>query len=314
MEIGARLHHLLLRAADPQACADFYGRTFAMEVQREGDQFVCSGPERQLIFTGGPAHGLGHGAFAFPSATLLGAYRRRVEARLGPRAAAPSCGLSQAFEVTDPDGNRIVFGAPAGTPAGAPARAPTGAPARVPAGASARVPPEEPERTPPAVAAREPRASPPPTPARLQHFAVRSRDPARLRAFYRDTLEFVVSDSVYTDDGDLRACFLRSDREHHAIAVFHADHSCHDHLSFETTDWNAVRDWADRVAAVGVPIVWGVGRHGPGNDTFFMVRDPDGNLAEISAELEVCEPGRTEGRWRHEQRTLNQWGAAIMRS
>ena len=66
-------------------------------------------------------------------------------------------------------------------------------------------------------------------------------------------------------------------------------------MSFEVTDWREVRDWADRVSALGVPMVWGVGRHGPGNDTFFMVRDPDGNLAEISAELEVWRTGAACG-------------------
>ena len=53
---------------------------------------------------------------------------------------------------------------------------------------------------------------------------------------------------------------------------------------------------------------------GPGNDVFFMVRDPDGNLAEISAEIEVCAPERPEGIWPHEQRTLNLWGMALMRT
>jgi hypothetical protein len=45
-----------------------------------------------------------------------------------------------------------------------------------------------------------------------------------------------------------------------------------------------------------------------------MVRDPDGNLAEISSEIEVCTPDRPMGIWKHEERTLNLWGKAIMRS
>ncbi|MDR7299464.1 hypothetical protein J2X16_004834 [Pelomonas aquatica] len=61
-------------------------------------------------------------------------------------------------------------------------------------------------------------------------------------------------------------------------------------------------------------LAWGIGRHGPGNDTFFMVRDPDGNLAEISCDLEKCPENREAGRWCHEPRTLNLWGSAIMRS
>ena len=75
-----------------------------------------------------------------------------------------------------------------------------------------------------------------------------------------------------------------------------------------------MKEWGDHMAALKVPIVWGIGRHGPGNDVFFMVRDPDGNLAEISSEIEHCAPGRPAGTWPHEERTLNLWGKAILRS
>jgi hypothetical protein len=45
-----------------------------------------------------------------------------------------------------------------------------------------------------------------------------------------------------------------------------------------------------------------------------MVKDPDGNLAEISAELEICASDRPLGTWPHRPETLNRWGVAIMRS
>ena len=79
-------------------------------------------------------------------------------------------------------------------------------------------------------------------------------------------------------------------------------------------DWDGLKLWADRMGELRQTIVWGVGRHGPGNDAFFMVRDPDGNLAEVSAEIESCAEDRPAGRWPHEERTLNLWGKAIMRS
>lgn len=150
--------------------------------------------------------------------------------------------------------------------------------------------------------------------ARLQHFAVRTPDPDALVGFYVDGLGFTVSDLVRDEEGILRAAFLRSDEEHHALAIFRAEEARFDHFSCEVSDWTALRDWADRMAASSVPIHWGVGRHGPGNDTFFMVKDPDGNLAEISAELEVCAPDRPAGLWPHRAETLNRWGVAIMRS
>lgn len=153
-----------------------------------------------------------------------------------------------------------------------------------------------------------------PLSARLQHYAVRSPSPAALLAFYAGDLGFAVSDTVHDEDGNLRAAFLRTDTEHHALAIFTAPVSCFDHFSCETGDWLALRNWADHMAAVDVPMAWGIGRHGPGNDTFFMVKDPDGNLAEISSDLEVCAPDRPAGRWPHRPQTLNVWGMAIMRS
>lgn len=150
--------------------------------------------------------------------------------------------------------------------------------------------------------------------ARLQHFAVRTPDPAALLAFYTEQLGFVLSDRVRDEAGALTAAFLRTDAEHHAMAIFRAPVARFDHFSCEAQDWGALRDWADHMANAGFPLAWGVGRHGPGNDTFFMVKDMDGNMAEISAELEVCAPGRAVGEWPHQPSTLNRWGVAIMRS
>jgi len=278
MEIGARLHHLQLLSSDVDKCAAFYETVYGMPVRAEGSRRICTARDRRLIIAPGPSNRLGFAAYGFSSDVVLESYRRMVEARIAVASASSLLFRSNAFMVTDPDGNKIVFGV-----------AETNA---------ASDDPQVQEQL----------------PARLQHFAVRSSDPSKLIPFYRDVLGFIISDRVYDDAGQVRACFLRTDSEHHALAIFHAADARHDHLSFETADWWKLRDWADRISQFGVPIVWGIGRHGPGNDAFFMVRDPDGNLAEISTELEVCESTRNEGTWRHEERTLNLWGSAIMRS
>lgn len=153
-----------------------------------------------------------------------------------------------------------------------------------------------------------------PLPARLQHVGIRTLDPDPMVDFYADKLGLMVSDRVQDDKGVLRAAFLRADPEHHTVAIFRAPDARLDHMSFDTDDITRLRDWADRMGKKRVPIFWGVGRHGPGNDIFFMVKDPDENLLEISTELEVCGPERAMGIWPNEQWTLNQWGPAIMRS
>jgi len=151
------------------------------------------------------------------------------------------------------------------------------------------------------------------TPARLQHFVCASTRVPEMLAFYRDTLGACESDRVL-ENGDIAAAFLRSDPEHHSFATFRAPESRADHHSYETGSWNAIRDWGDHMAKLRIPLWWGPGRHGPGNNLFFMIEDPEGHKVEFSAELELMTQEAPFRTWPHEQRTLNLWGSAWMRS
>jgi len=150
-------------------------------------------------------------------------------------------------------------------------------------------------------------------PARLQHFVCASARLDALLGFYRDVLGMEESDRVLEGEA-LAAVFLRSDPEHHSFAAFRAPDSRADHHCYETRSWNDIRDWADRMARLRIPLWWGPGRHGPGNNLFFMIEDPDGHKVEFSAELERLPAGAPYRTWPHEQRTLNLWGSAWMRS
>jgi catechol 2,3-dioxygenase-like lactoylglutathione lyase family enzyme len=238
------------------------------------DSYRCRAPGRQVAFSGGPANQLKFAHFAFHTGAAWDAFRTRVWNPAQPPL-PPGFEAGAAITFCDPDGNQIVFTAPA-EPA-------------LPAPVHVR-------------------------PAALQHFALRTAQLDAMLDFYTGQLGFVLSDAVRDAEGALRACFLRSDSLHHSLALFFAPAACFDHQSFEASGWDSMKAWGDHMAGLRVPIVWGIGRHGPGNDVFFMVRDPDGNLAEISAEIEHCAPGRPAGLWPHEERTLNLWGKAILRS
>lgn len=272
--LQAALHTISLYSPDPQAMAGFYSRTYGMALEPVEGGYACRGPGRQVQITTGPANQLGYAQFALHTSAAWQQVRQRVQA-LDTQAVPTHC-PAEAVAVRDPDGNLIVFTAPHGA-------AELAAHASLPA-------------------------------ATLQHFALRTQQLPQMLAFYTEQLGFVLSDAVRDAEGQLRACFLRSDHLHHALALFFAPISCFDHQSFEAPDWASMKTWGDHMASLRTPIVWGIGRHGPGNDVFFMVRDPDGNLAEISAEIEQCEPGRPAGEWTHEERTLNLWGKAILRS
>lgn len=148
---------------------------------------------------------------------------------------------------------------------------------------------------------------------RLQHFVCATTRLPDMLAFYRDRLGLVESDRVLEGE-DLSAVFLRSDPEHHSFAAFRAPAARPDHHCYETSGWMDIRDWADRMATLRIPLWWGPGRHGPGNNLFFMIEDPDGHKVEFSAELELMPKDMPSRTWPHEQRTLNLWGSAWMRS
>jgi catechol 2,3-dioxygenase-like lactoylglutathione lyase family enzyme len=147
---------------------------------------------------------------------------------------------------------------------------------------------------------------------RLQHFVCATQRLPEMLEFYR-SLGMVESDRVL-EESELSAVFLRSDPEHHSFAAFRAPESRPDHHCYETTGWLDIRDWADRMGRLRIPLWWGPGRHGPGNNLFFMVEDPDGHKVEFSAELELMPKDMPHRTWPHEQRTLNLWGSAWMRS
>ena len=273
-ELGAVLDHACLRSQDPERLAGFLEVAYGMTRQPARGGWQCNGPDRTLLAQHGLPNTVAYFAYAFESAQRLEAHRRRLVAK----SLAPQPNPSPLF-----DESAFAFSDPDGNV--------------VAFGARARSSNENGEAL----------------PARLQHLAFRTPDVAAMVAFY-ESLGFMVSDRVQCEAGILRACFMRTDPEHHALALFRAADARFDHLSFETRDTTAVIAWADRVASHHIPIHWGIGRHGPGNDVFFMVKDPDENLLEISADLEVCDAARPAGTWRHEQRTLNLWGNAIMRS
>lgn len=146
----------------------------------------------------------------------------------------------------------------------------------------------------------------------LQHLTLATQDPVAIEQFYCGKLGFLASDRVVAADGTVNTIFTRSNHEHHTLACFRQERGGMDHHSYEAGDWSVMKDWCDRMGDLKVPIMWGPGRHGPGNNLFIFVEDPDGNWIEISAELEVVYD-RPVKQWKHEARTLNLWGRAIMR-
>jgi catechol 2,3-dioxygenase len=279
----AQLDHMRLDSDDPAALVSFYRNALGMTpTELEDGSVLLQAPARRILIGRGPRGAQPFIAFRVQTADQLDAFKRHVARRKLEALASPSAVFAPgAFAVRDPDGRMAVFGLPR-----------VDLPARTQAGLASQLP------------------------GRLQHVVVASNAlPAMLR-FYEEDLGFVVSDYVFEDDGqpEATAGFFRSDPEHHSFAVFRCPDTRPDHHCYETTCWNDIRDWADHLATLNIKLWWGPGRHGPGNNLFFMIQDPQGYLVEISAELEIMPDELVKRSWKHEERTLNLWGSAFMRS
>ncbi len=280
----ADLDHLRIDSPAPQALAEFYAGALGMSVSPlGGDAYLAEGRQRRLVIGGGEARGHPWSAFALEDDAQLERYRRFVIAQGGAPLPSPTPLFAQGgFSVRDPDGRLAVFGV-----RGASA-------ARLASGTAVDFP------------------------ARLQHVVVASRRFPEMMAYYRDVLGFLISDTVHVDDGkgrlgEVNVCFLRGNFEHHSFAIFRAPSSASDHFALEVPGWDDVRRWADHFATLDIGIWWGPGRHGAGNNLFFMIKDPDGNNIEISAELETLPKGKPGRRWPADGKALNLWGPVWVR-
>lgn len=274
VQAGVYLHHLAFESAEPQALAEFYGRVMDMNVRAVSSaEWRCEGPARRLIVKPGTSKKLAFAGLACRDTDGLAALRAR----------AKSEGI-QILENPSP-----YFGSDAFA-----VRDPDG---HLICFGLASAP--EPNRK----GIRGP----------TQHLTFASHDVEAFQDFYHGKLGFGLSDRVLHPDGTLATCFTRGNHEHHNIACFKSDRVGVDHHSYEAGEWDTIRDWCDHFAEHDVQLMWGPGRHGPGNNLFIFITDPDGNWIEVSAELEVVHDRPTKD-WPQAERTLNKWGRAILRS
>ena len=270
------LDHICIGSSRPEQLAGFYSRVMQLELSEIADAIVARGPARRIIFKLGADRTLGFAAYALQSDKDLEELKVRLTKAGTELRPSPSCLFrdQDACSITDPDGNTIVFG----------------------------------------VREKQLSTDKPGLPARLQHAVVGTAHMQPMVDFYTDVVGLHISDLVSDDAGNLKSCFMRGDDEHHCFAIFHTPEKAFDHHCYEAGDWDLIRDWADRLAEMRIPIDWGPGRHGPGNNLFLMFRDPDRNWIEVSAELEVVAEDKEIGHWPHEEHTLNLWGKGHLRS
>lgn len=270
----AHLHHLCIRTPQMEDMTHWYVDHLGLAAESLGQgQTLLKGAERNLVLEPGDEKGLAFAAYAVEDAGQVD----RLEGYLTANGIARADRQSSVFS-----SDQVALEDPDGN------AFVFGVPSQTPNGGDTM-------------------------PGRLQHVGICSTQIDALISFFVDEIGFRVSDIVKKEDGATAACFLRSDHEHHDLALFAASSSRFDHQCYETTCWNDIRDWGDHFAERRTIIEWGAARHGAGNNLFIFVRDPDGNPVELSAELETRDYDAPPGQWKAEERTLNLWGSAWMR-
>jgi len=124
----------------------------------------------------------------------------------------------------------------------------------------------------------------PPRPRRLSHVVTTSTDPAASRRFFVDSLGFRVSDEI----AGVGAAFLRCSNDHHNLLVQPGPFAFLHHTAWEMDDVDAVGAAAAAMVAADPRChAWGLGRHAIGSNYFWYLRDPAGNFAEYTSDLDV---------------------------
>lgn len=270
----AYVHHISLHSPQPEALSQFYARVMQMQAERLApDTWMCRGPQRQVVLKQGAKNAVAQVGFAVRDQAALDLVKHELEKQGRKHTANEGDGLLEDAFGIEDPDGNLVV-----------------------FGLSRR-----PEDVTPALYGA------------LQHIAFGTQRLAEMVDFYRDVLGFAEVDRVRSEEGVMKVCFLRSNHEHHTVALFQSDHVGLDHHAYEVSNWNGIRDWADHVSGENAPITWGPGRHGPGNNLFIFIEDIDGNNIEISAELEVISD-RPVIDWPFRPSTLNIWGPARMRT
>ena len=269
------LHHLEIQSSNPERLSNFYSNIMDMKIDKlSSDKFLCDGPSRKIIITLGKDKTLSHAGMVCRNENNLNGFKDFLNQKeLKLKDFNSELYKPGSFSVEDPDKNVICFG----------------------------------------VLKDKSTASLNGIHAPLQHLTFASEDVVSFQNFYENKLGFQVTDRVVKNNGELATCFTTSNHEHHTIACFKSSKKGMDHHSYEVGDWNHIKGWCDHFASNNIKLMWGPGRHGPGNNLFVFIEDIDGNWIEISAELETVH-GRPVKNWPQEERTLNLWGNAIMRS
>ena len=301
-----RLAHIGLWTSDSTAQARFYRQVLGLDLRATSEGTLDSNSDIEgvnLFFGLGeehhciglyndtrpmPTHArkpiqripLHHITFEVDTAAELAALAARlrlasIDITLGANDGYPDAG--DTLWLNDPDGNHISIAVATGD-------LPTYMPHISPAQAAQRAAPR---------------------PYGLQHVALYTLHLESMVDFYTEALGFDISDWLLRE-----RVWLRCNNNHHTVLFIQGKPGI-EHVGFGIPNRTELFRWADYLSQQGVPLLWGPGRHGAGNDLFIRFADADGLHIELSTEMiqyydrNVTTPPRL---WHTRTTALNLWG------
>jgi catechol 2,3-dioxygenase-like lactoylglutathione lyase family enzyme len=144
-------------------------------------------------------------------------------------------------------------------------------------------------------------------PLQQDHLNFKVRDPEGTAEFYKEVLGFEVSDRL--SDGSI--VWMRCNPRHHSVAFIRDEEkTALHHLGFEVADSAQLVHQAEHLMRNGRTLVWGPGRHGPGNNQFVYFRDLDRNIIEFACDMRLIWDQDYEPRsWDPGELWADLWGS-----
>lgn len=144
------------------------------------------------------------------------------------------------------------------------------------------------------------------TPVKLSHVVLNAPDIEATANFYVQHLGFRVSDRLADS-----MIFLRCNTDHHSLALHRSPQRSLNHVSWETRGVDEFMRATGRLVRNGQNMVWGPGRHGPGDNTFAYFTEPNGYVMEVTTALaQVEEETWSPQVWERKPEVGDQWGLA----
>lgn len=142
-------------------------------------------------------------------------------------------------------------------------------------------------------------------PRKLGHVTLLVDSCKRSASFYSEVLGFRVSDAV--EDVFL---WMRCNPDHHGLAFAKGEPGKMHHFAFEVVDFSYLARQAEHLMQHGYSLLYGPGRHGPGENQFEYFRDPERNMVEFMCDIQQIwnDAVYVPRVWNTQEKWINMWG------